>query len=802
MKEYLENHAALSFRKEYEELCGKFDVARAETFKATVEKVFQDKVNERRAASRSSDSVCALAKAMGCTAPWLQDTDPPISAGNQNDVGDEDERALDELKEGVMLLDAVNARGEPTLESWQKLEKITQALVARLQQRDVWTVSQFQLRMNTITGLDELTRTPFMVQIIVDIMPLLHKMSSTPGEVKQSLILLLQDQDPQLSNVADLLWAELRKSLASTTDSLGRTQRRLKQASPELRKEIKEVASVAVTQLLEQDDAGVMDLRVEQCRRTIEKALAEKPIRRFAIYRTFTEQFVERRLFSKASLRSSGLSLSTTELSEECWMFMKRFACYLLENGLSKLNYIPGSVLFSEATAQDEFFGSHDSHGHADLRRFIRSVIPLTVEGNAYGFIHKSVLEFLVAKAVRDDLMRCVKLPSIHLETLIAVLKRQRSAAAELQGETLEQSVADAMKERKGAASGDAGPGGAELRRIANSVKAMTEELRKGGVGKLDLAAEEAVRDFVMDCLQAEPVFCTALEVVWGVCDAVVLHGPSIKGELKTVQENIAAVLTLPNSKRNQGNALHVAAQDGNLHVLNFMVRVLFDNGGEGWRVAGGGGREMETPPNTKDKEGRTPLHIASKNGHELVVKALLAMGVDRDAKLGEFISPDVVQFIVIALKDLESEGLTADNLFRLLKDGASGVVSLDCVSAMFTSTGGKNETGEVALREYLDPSKVGHITLEAWRRRFNRRWDARTPLHDASEKGHEAVVGELLAAGANRNARTNLQATPLHLAAKNGHVAVVRALLNASDGVDTDAKDQVRGAEPSTAVD
>jgi ankyrin repeat protein len=672
-----------------------------------------------------------------------------------------------------------------------------------LQQRDVWTASQFEQRMNNITGLDELTRTPFMVRIIVDIMPRLHKMSSTPGEVKQSLILLLQDQGPQLSDIADLVWAELCKSHISNSDSLGRTQRRLKQANPLLRKELREVADVSVTQWRKQGGAlgaeiaeqGVVDARVEPCRRTIEKALVEKPIRRFAIYRTFTDQWVELNL-SKASLRSSGLSLTTTQLTEECWVFMERLACYLLENGLSKLHYIPGSVLFSEATAQDEFFGSHDSHGHADLRRFIRSVIPLSVEGNDYGFIHKSVLEFLAAKFVRDDLLRCVTLPSIDPETLVAVLKKQRSAAADA---TLEQSLAEVMKERKGAASGDAGPGGAELRRIANSVQAMAEELRKGGVGKLDLAAEEAVRDFVMDCLQAEPVFCTALEVVWGVCDAVVLHGPSIKGELKTVQENIAAVLTLPNSKRNQGNALHVAAQDGNLHVLNFVVRVLFDNGGEGWRVGGGGGREMETPPNTKDKEGRTPLHIASKNGHELVVKALLAMGVDRDAKLGEFISPDVVQFIVIALKDLESEGLTADNLFRLLKDGASGVVSLDCVSAMFTSTGGKNETGEVALREYLDPSKVGHITLEAWRRRFNRRWDARTPLHDASEKGHEAVVGELLAAGADCNAKTNLHDTPLHLTAKNGHEAVVGALLKA--GADKDTKDQVRGAEPSTDV-
>ena len=111
LTEYLENHAALSFRREYEDLCGKFDW-RAGTFKEMVQKVFEAAVKKRREESRSSASVRALAKTMGCAALW-QDIDKPGSAANEKDLADE--HALDDLKEHVMLLDAVNASGERTV---------------------------------------------------------------------------------------------------------------------------------------------------------------------------------------------------------------------------------------------------------------------------------------------------------------------------------------------------------------------------------------------------------------------------------------------------------------------------------------------------------------------------------------------------------------------------------------------------------------------------------------------------------------------------------------------------------------
>jgi ankyrin repeat protein len=130
-----------------------------------------------------------------------------------------------------------------------------------------------------------------------------------------------------------------------------------------------------------------------------------------------------------------------------------------------------------------------------------------------------------------------------------------------------------------------------------------------------------------------------------------------------------------------------------------------------------------------KGSDMQTALHLATKKGHEEVVKLLLAAGADAEAE--------------------NNYGGTV--LHYAAKKGHEAVTKL-LLAAGADAEAKNNYRGTV--------------------------------LHYAAKKGHEAVTKLLLAAGADIEAKDNNRQTALDYAAFNGHEAAIRLLLAAGANV------------------
>ena len=93
-------------------------------------------------------------------------------------------------------------------------------------------------------------------------------------------------------------------------------------------------------------------------------------------------------------------------------------------------------------------------------------------------------MEFLVAFAVCEDLLHCVKKPNLGLDSLVSLVENHPT------GTSLQECVAAALKESSTGEGTDTKPAAAAVRRIVNAIREMAENLGQGSLGTVDLAAE------------------------------------------------------------------------------------------------------------------------------------------------------------------------------------------------------------------------------------------------------------------------------------------------------------------------
>jgi ankyrin repeat protein len=208
--------------------------------------------------------------------------------------------------------------------------------------------------------------------------------------------------------------------------------------------------------------------------------------------------------------------------------------------------------------------------------------------------------------------------------------------------------------------------------------------------------------------------------------------------------------------------ALHLAAQAGHRHIIDFLFKSLKENHEKTLR-------ELIDAPDT-GKE--TALHRAAAQGHLETVQLLLENSANIEAKGDKNWTP---------LHRAANHG-HRDIVQLLLNQNANKEASTEYNRTPLHCAACEGHLGTVEL--LLEQG----ANIEAIDK------DGQTPLHEAADRGHLEVVQLLLDRSANMEGGDSINRTPLYLAAKEGHRKTVQLLLER--GANMEAKDK-RGLTP-----
>ncbi|CAI8025276.1 Ankyrin repeat domain-containing protein 29 [Geodia barretti] len=223
---------------------------------------------------------------------------------------------------------------------------------------------------------------------------------------------------------------------------------------------------------------------------------------------------------------------------------------------------------------------------------------------------------------------------------------------------------------------------------------------------------------------------------------------------------------------------LGVAAGDLQYHCLSVKEVELFEAAFYGLEKRVQSLILQKVSINCVDKDGRTPLYIASRKAHGAVVKLLLQQHADASI--------------------CKKNGWTP--LMAASFSGHTDVVQTLIEAKAQINTQEENDWTALHLAAQEGKVDVVRLLTEAQALVNIQTEDGMTPLYIASDKGHGAVVKLLLQQHADVSICTKTGWTPLMTASFNGHTDVVRTLIEAKAQINTQKKDDVTALHLASA--
>jgi len=239
---------------------------------------------------------------------------------------------------------------------------------------NIWHLNKYK-EMKIFNDLKYLFETPFMAELVVEILPSIHDSFGVESEYKSALYYAFEKEGVKAGDI-ESVW----ESIASE----------LEDRKPFDLKKIKETgkASIRFNPLLS-------DQQKNNCTAAIEKIFEGKTISRYQLYDAFIDRFFSRSTDKIKNIAHAGEIEKTSEdYRFDCEEYCQQLAVKMTQQQLSRVEYANIGQHFRLKNEWDQFFGK-DTY-----LKEIRDGVPLSCSHRSYSFQHKSLGEFFVAKYI------------------------------------------------------------------------------------------------------------------------------------------------------------------------------------------------------------------------------------------------------------------------------------------------------------------------------------------------------------------------------------------------------------------